>query len=142
MLIELEPEKEVSFLCPTGLFDAVLAGVKPELDTSHYPPKQLIKFIFDVEVPTMPDKLVKVIKRVPYSSKPNSLLRKMLKCWLGRELLKKIGEQFSTEALLGQRAQLVIQHMHNEGYENPYVMVESILPPGTLTEANVLQMAA
>jgi hypothetical protein len=32
MLIELEPEKEVTFLAPTGVFDAVLAGVKPEFD--------------------------------------------------------------------------------------------------------------
>jgi hypothetical protein len=94
----------------------------------------MLKFIFEVEVPSIPDMTVIVIKKYPASTKSRSPLKKTLEGWLGKEWLKQAGENFDTDDLVGEKADLVIKHIVNPGYDNPFVMLESIHPLGSINK--------
>src|SRR4051812_21724810 len=63
-----------------------------------------------------------------------SLLRIYLETWLGPEVFKEnAGGQFDLQSLVGRPAEVVLVHICNESHPKPFVDIQGIYPPGTLT---------
>ena len=65
--------------------------------------------------------------------KRQSDLRGFLEAWKGAALFKSTSADFDFDSLLGHFADLSLRHVHHDFHPRPYVLVESIHPPGTLT---------
>lgn len=121
---------ETTFEAPEGNYAGELTSVFLADQESTDGLKQIFRFIFTVEVPSMSDKIVLVGKNLP----PNSTkLRIFLERWLGREFVQPIaGKTFDFNTLIGLKADIMILHIHNPGYEKPYRNLAGAYPPGTL----------
>jgi hypothetical protein len=126
-------EPEVEWNCPEGCFSGKLIAIKPVLDPDQLT-KQVFKFIFEVQVPEMPDKSVRAIKKLTYSNGSKSMFRKTLVDWLGKEYVSMLGTRFNTDVLLNKPADLVTRHIHNDGYDNPFVVIDAIRPVDSINK--------
>ena len=117
-----------AFLIPEGDYRAVLKQMKP-----HHDGGGKIRLVFTVTVPGCP---------FPYLAGKNylndlsesSALRGDLYAWRGHDLTpgENQARSIETNDLVGRPADIRINHIENEGHENPFVYVKAIYPPGTL----------
>jgi hypothetical protein len=132
MLIQfIDTQPEIEWVCPEGCFSATLIAINPVFNPDK-PKQQDLKFIFEVHVPNTPEKSFRAIKKLTVSVSSKSIFKKTLEEWLGREFVRALGREFNTDLLLNQRADLVLRHIHNEGHENPYVVIDAIRSIGSI----------
>lgn len=122
----LRPPPGNPWLFPEGNYRAVLVQVKPQHDG-----KARLKF--EVSVPGI---------FAPYFAAKNyfpdlsigSDLRQDLFTWRGHDLTPSETEAGNVDLkkLLWKHADIRVTHIFNESYDQPYVWIERISPPGTL----------
>jgi hypothetical protein len=132
MKITFTPEKNVAFVFPEGTYTASFSGIKRELDSKFGKPAQVFKLVFKVENDNLGEEFV-AIQRIWCPLESTAPLRRSLEKWLGKNRVQSMGDSLDTTTILGESADIVIRHYINEGFSQPFVAVESVHPPGTLT---------
>ena len=106
-----------------------------------------MRLLFEVQIPSLFAKIPMAGRNFVLDLKRPSDLRGFLEAWKGAALFKSTSTDFDFDSLVGQEADLALRHVHHDSHPRPYVLVESIHPPGTLTltetqPANELKEAA
>lgn len=125
---------------PQGRYRARLVKVRPETKLSHRGPTHLIRLLFEVQIPSLKNRIPMAGRNFPFDLGRKSDLRGFLEAWKGAELFANGADCFDFEALVCGEADIVLRHVTNANHRRPYVLVESIHPPGTkrLTEKPVV----
>lgn len=125
---------------PQGRYRARLVKVRPETKLSHRGPTHLIRLLFEVQIPSLKNRIPMAGRNFTLDLRRQSDLRGFLEAWKGAELFVDGADSFDFEQLVGGEADIVLRHITNANHPRPYVLVESIHPPGTkrLTEKPVL----
>ena len=131
--MELEIEKERTFNCPEGCFRAKFKGIREERKFRDGKLEKFARLTLEVEVPSIPDKIVTVARNFPPSLKPGSKLRELLESWLGRNFFEQnSGKKIDFDLLIDKEADILVHLIQNEGYAQPYRFLAEMYPPGTL----------
>lgn len=131
MKIDIEYEKQVTFVCQEGCYKGTLDAIKPFREDKDGKTYEFMKFIFVLNVPSIPDKTVKVIKKVLVAPISNTQLRKFLEGWLGAEEVKKLNGA-DMEVLIGKEAAVHVHQEFNKGFDDPLTVVDAVLPVSSI----------
>lgn len=128
MTLTIEPAKRWD--APEGTFDATFYEIKEVNDKRTN--KRMFRMVWQIEDFTSPSEIMCAARNFEPTLACGSELRKALVSWLGEELMGQYikSGQFDFDLLKERKARLEIVHLHNESYPRPFVMIESILPPG------------
>ncbi len=120
---------------PEGHYRAQLVKVRPQIKQSNRGQSHLVRLLFEVEIPSLvaKNKIPMAGRNFVLDLKHQSDLRGFLEAWKGSALFKSTSADFDFDSLLGHFADLSLRHVHHDSHTRPYVLVESIHPPGTLT---------
>ena len=124
--------KEDTYDLPEGRYNAVLASVriKPDPKTNRSDQQQ-IRLLFNVSIPSMKRKNPMAGRSFSLDLKKGSDLRNLIESWMGTEWFDS-NTTVDFERLIGRSADLTLTHHHNDGYNRPFVNIESIHPVGSL----------
>lgn len=117
---------------PEGRFKARLVKVRPHTKQSGKGSTQLVRLLFEVDVPSLRNKTAMAGRNFIIDLRRQSDLRGFLEAWRGPELFATADEQLDLEQLVDAPAEVVLRHIKNPSHPRPYVLVESIHPPGAL----------
>ncbi len=118
MLIPV-PAKE-SYNVEPGRYRAICTEIR-ELEGTE----KSLRIIWDLDIPGSGNVLYRAGKNYEPSLAKNSRLRNALITWFGHDIKVR---QFDTATLKGKKAIVTIQHIENEGWDNPYCEVCRIEP--------------
>ncbi|RMF09214.1 MAG: hypothetical protein D6763_08225 [Alphaproteobacteria bacterium] len=108
-----------------------------ELDSVHTKQRQgipYVRFVFRIFIPGLdPSVHAKAASEMPLQYGPESFLFKYLHWWFGEEELRSFGNQLDLQSLKGRKADVVLTHFKQEGYSQPYVNVNKVGPPGSMS---------
>ena len=121
-----------TFDLPEGRYRARLASVRPQTRQSHRGTEPMIRLLFEVQIPSLQNKTPMAGRTFPFDLRRQSELRGVLEAWRGAQLFASAAAKYDFEQLVGRDADLVLVHIHHDDHPRPYVLIESIHPPGTL----------
>ena len=129
MQIDIKEQPATTFDAPQGIFAGKLVNVSTgEIETNDGPVDGP-RFTFEIKVPSMRHKTVLAARTFAPSC---TKLQRFLEKWQGREFMAKhAGKPFDPEVLIGQPAEVAIEHVHNSGHKKPYCNVKAAYPPDT-----------
>ena len=133
MQIKLPTDK--SFDCPEGIHTGEFYEHRPTTKPTQNGIETYLRLVFQVEAQSSETKLVLVGRNFVPTLHQGSDLRLMLDSWLGEDFLEThaFDSKFDFEILNGRKADLVVKHIQNEGHRKPYVYLEGVFPPGSIT---------
>lgn len=117
---------------PEGRFKARLVKVRPHTKQSSRGSANIVRLLFEVDVPSLRNKTAMAGRNFNLDLRRQSDLRGFLEAWRGAELFATSDEQLDLEQLVDAPAEVVLRHIKNPSHQRPYVLVESIYPPGAL----------
>jgi len=125
--------KDDCYDLPEGRYRATLANVrvkpKPSPNRSD---QQQIRLLFAVHIPSISNKNPMAGRTFNLDLKRGSDLRTFVESWLGADWFNS-NTTVDFEQLVGFSADITLNHLHHDGYQRPFVNIESIHPVGTLT---------
>lgn len=129
--MKLEIKQTANWNVPAGHYRATLnniIGTKKRVEE--------VRFIFTVHDPKAPRRQYVAGITFEADLEPGSELREFLRSWRGTDFTEEEEEEgnFDMESLIGNDADVEIAHIKNKRYANPYVLIQSIHPPGTLVK--------
>lgn len=131
-LTSAEIPRDATFDLPEGTFAAKIKTVKPQMKQSKDKPNREVKFILDVNVPSITSHECMAARAFALNYSRGSDLRNFLTPLLGEEFfIKHAGKKFDARSLEGMGCRVVLSHAHNPAYKNPLVVVENLLPPSS-----------
>jgi hypothetical protein len=131
--MEITIPLERTFHCPEGTFKAVFKGARTQRRFKDERFEENIRLTFEVEVPSIRNKIVTVARNFPPSMAQGTQLRSMLESWLGREFFQEnAGKKINLDDHIDKEAEIVVEHCRNEHFSNPYCNLAGIFPPGTM----------
>jgi hypothetical protein len=116
---------------PEGRYRAVLTSTRTLLKTTTNRPVQQVRLLFAVQIPSLKNKNPMAGRTFNFDLSRRSELRGFLEGWLGADHFSR-NSTVDFDALIGQPADLTLTHLHNDGFDRPYVLIEAIHPAGTL----------
>ena len=119
--------------CPEGNYPATCVGVREVTEVKNGKPVHLVQLVFEIDVGEDDNVRYLAKRRYELPVKAGSKLLDDLTGWLGEAFLRNHRE-FDPATLKGRQADLVLVHIHNEGYEKPWVHIESIHAAGSLVQ--------
>ena len=130
--------KEDTYDLPEGRYNAVLASVriKPQ-PAANRSDQQQIRLLFCATVASLKHKNSMAGRTFNYDLKRGSELRCFMESWLGADFFNR-NTTVDFDQLVGHSAELHLIHLHNAGYNRPFVKIESIHPAGLLTSAEAV----
>ena len=131
---------------PEGRYRARLVKVRPHTKQSSRGSTNVVRLLFEVDVPSLRNKTAMAGRNFNLDLRRQTDLRGFLEAWRGAELFATSDEQLDLEQLVDAPAEVVLRHIKNPSHQRPYVLVESIHPPGALwltgAETTELEQAA
>jgi hypothetical protein len=132
-MIESTIPREVTWDLPEGNYPAKLIRMKKEIKQSRQGPKEMVKFYFEVDVPSLPHLNCMAGRRFENSLNPGSDLRNWLEGLLGRQyFLNRSGQKIDLEALIETECEVALEHFFGRDYDTPHVTVARVVMPGNL----------
>lgn len=127
--------KDDTYDLPEGRFRAQLSSARTLLKQTSRPVQQ-VRLLFAVNISSLKNKNPMAGRTFNFDLSRRSELRCFIESWLGADLFNR-NNKIDFEQLVGRSADITLIHRHNDGYERPYVFIESIHPAGSLklTEA-------
>ena len=122
---------------PEGRYRARLVKVRPHTKQTSRGSTQLVRMLFEVDIPSLRNKTAMAGRNFTLDLRRQSDLRGFLEAWRGVELFATSDEQLDLEQLVNEPAEVVLRHIKNPSHPRPYVLVESIHPPGSLWLSDV-----
>ncbi len=119
--------------CPEGTFPATCRDVRITTELKNGRQTNSLLVVFEIDVDDGDDENVQYLAKRKYElpMKAGSPLMNDLAAWIGADALKK-QRQWDPMTLKGQRADVSLVHIHNEGYPKPFVYVQKISALGSL----------
>lgn len=122
--------KDDTYDLPEGRYRAVLSSARTLLKSTSRPVQQ-VRLLFDVSIPSLKRKNPMAGRTFNFDLSRRSELRCFVESWLGADFFSR-NTTVDFEQLVGRSADITLIHRHNDGYDRPFVFVESIHPAGTL----------
>jgi len=124
-----------SFDCPEGIHAAEFYEHRATSRMTQTGLESYIRLVFQVEDQSSETKIVLVGRNFIPTLHQGSDLRVMLDSWLGEDFLQTNAHsgKFDFNTLNGRKADLVVKHIDNEGHSKPYVYLEGVFPPGSIS---------
>lgn len=127
-----------SFDLPRGNYRSKLIRTKRLIKQTAKGSQEWIRFVFEVNVPSMPNQSACAGRNFLLDLNPGSDLRNFLESWLGRDyFVARSGQDLDFDTLVGQDADISLSHYEGENYEKPLVIIDCIYPPGTFKVAQM-----
>lgn len=125
--------KDDCYDLPQGRFNATLANVrvKPKPSTNRSDQQQ-IRLLFAVQIPSIKNKNPMAGRTFNFDLKRGSDLRTFIESWLGVDYFSR-NTTVDFEQLVGRSADITLNHLHHDGFNRPFVNIDSIHPSGLLT---------
>ena len=124
------------FDCPEGKHRVAFYDHLEKSTIKNKKPQRQIRLRFKIPSLSTETETMLVCKNFAPTLKAGSELRSFIEMWLGDNFIKahSKGRQFNFDSLNGLEGDAVVKHISNDGYDEPYVCLESIYPPGTLIQ--------
>lgn len=117
---------------PEGRYRARLVKVRPHTKQSSRGSTSIVRLLFEVDVPSLQNKTAMAGRNFIIDLRRQSDLRGFLEAWRGAELFANPSQPLDLELLVDAPAEVVLRHIKNPSHPRPYVLIESIHPPGAL----------
>jgi hypothetical protein len=133
MSIQLEIPLENTFDLEEGNYRGRLQTISRKPNLNAKGPGEQIRFLFEMNIPSIKNRIPMTGRNFPFSLKGGSELRRFLEGWFGRKFFESnAGKKLDLESIIGREADLVLSHFQQPGYERPMVFIQSASPPGSL----------
>jgi hypothetical protein len=128
--VQVAIPKEPTFDLPEGRFAAIFVNLKPFPKQTGQGPEEWIRFLLDVEVPSLSERFDTMAGRsFRLNLNPGSELRNWLTPLLGRDFFKEhAGQQINLDFLTGTQCEVELEHFQGKGYKRPLVVPARLFP--------------
>ena len=126
--------QEISFVCPEGTLSATFYHAKEISKMTKRGEEKLVRLLFQPDTLSTEARITLVGRNFVPSLARGSELRTFLDLWLGSDFVNEHKQRgtFDFAAVQDRAADLVVKHINNEGYNQPFVYLAAAYPPGTL----------
>lgn len=125
--------KKPTYHLPAGCFAGRCVDVVETTKLTAEGPIQQVRFRFQLDVAAMNSSIPMAAVSLDLDLARNSKLMRFLEGWLGAATINELaGGEFDLTSLNDKLVEVLLQHIHNDTHEHPFVIVKAVYPPGTL----------
>ena len=139
--------KRPTYHLPAGRFAGRCAEVVETTKLTTAGPIPQVRFRFNLNVAAINHSTPMAAVSFDLDFDRNSKLMRFLEGWLGPATINELaGGEFDLATLNDRPVEVILEHLHNDSHEHPFVIVKAAYPIGTLAltdgDATQLQQAA
>lgn len=145
--IMIKVQKRPTYHVPAGRYAGRCVDVVETTKPTVEGPVQQIRFRFNLNIASINNAIPMAAVSFDLDLERNSKLMRFLEGWLGVATINELaGGEFDLASLTNRPVEVLLDHIHNDTHQHPFVIVRAVYPPGTLVLSDVdhtdLQQAA
>lgn len=130
--------KKPTYHVPAGCFAGRCVDVVETTKLTAAGPIQQIRFRFQLNVAAINNSTPMAAVSLDLDLQRSSKLMRFLEGWLGVAAINELaGGEFDLSTLNDKPVEVLLDHIHNDTHEHPFVIVKAVYPPGTLRLTDV-----
>ena len=131
--MEMSLPKIPCWNCPEGNYSATCSGARIVTEKKNGKPTQFLLLVFEIDAGDEENVQNLAKRKYELPIKHGSPLMNDLTAWIGPDVLRN-NRALNLALFEGKKADVSLVHIYNEGYDKPWVHIQTISAPGSLTD--------